>query len=54
MKEKLPPESSASVTDLATLHKQVRAKDKVLAEKRARVAAFQGLPPVSSQLPLPV
>ncbi|KAI0733887.1 hypothetical protein C8Q72DRAFT_500294 [Fomitopsis betulina] len=45
LKKELPAESSASVTDLATLHKQVRAKDKVLAEKRARVAAFQGLSP---------
>ncbi|KZT64025.1 hypothetical protein DAEQUDRAFT_68808 [Daedalea quercina L-15889] len=45
LKKELPPESSVSVTDLAALHKHVRAKDKVLAEKRAKVAAFQGLPP---------
>ena len=51
MKGKLPEESSTSVTDLATLHKQVRARDKVLADKRARVAAFQGLSPVSSRSP---
>ncbi|TFY59708.1 hypothetical protein EVJ58_g5610 [Rhodofomes roseus] len=45
LKRILPSESSVTVTELATIHKQIKVKDKTLAEKRAKVAAFQGLPP---------
>ncbi|KAH9920306.1 uncharacterized protein B0H18DRAFT_1024749 [Fomitopsis serialis] len=45
LKRELPAESVVTVTELAALHKQIKARDKTLAEKRAKVAAFQGLPP---------
>ncbi|KAJ2979227.1 hypothetical protein NUW54_g11170 [Trametes sanguinea] len=34
-----------SITELATLRKQLKKQDQVLKEKRAKVEAFQGLPP---------
>jgi len=45
LKKELPAGSTVTVTELATLHQQIKARDKTLAEKRAKVAAFQGLPP---------
>lgn len=43
--DKMPEDPPITVSQLAGSHKQLREKEKILAEKRARVAAFQGLPP---------
>jgi len=41
----MPEEPPLTVSQLAAHHKQLRNKERELAEKRAKVAAFQGLPP---------
>ncbi|CDO71731.1 hypothetical protein BN946_scf184920.g15 [Trametes cinnabarina] len=39
------PESPVSITELAVMRKLLKKQDQVLKEKRAKVEAFQGLPP---------
>ncbi|CCM06341.1 uncharacterized protein FIBRA_08595 [Fibroporia radiculosa] len=41
----MPEDPPLTFTQLAAYHKELRQKEKVLAQKRARVKAFQGLPP---------
>jgi len=41
----MPEEPPLTVTQLGAFHRELRSKEKVLAEMRAKVAAFQGLPP---------
>ena len=44
----MPEEPPLTITDLATFRKQLKKQEQLLKEKRAKVEAFQGLPPVSS------
>ncbi|KAJ3013259.1 hypothetical protein NUW54_g1643 [Trametes sanguinea] len=41
----MPEAFPVSINELATLRKQLKKQDQVLKEKRAKVEAFQGLPP---------
>ncbi|KAI0358871.1 hypothetical protein OH77DRAFT_1396397, partial [Trametes cingulata] len=41
----MPQTTSISITELAAFRKQLKKQEQVLKEKRARVEAFQGLPP---------
>ena len=43
----MPEEPPLTITDLATFRKQLKKQEQLLKEKRAKVEAFQGLPPVS-------
>ena len=42
----MPEAPPVSITELANFRKQLKKEEQVLKEKRARVEAFQGLPPV--------
>ena len=44
----MPEAPSLSITELSALRKEVKKQEQVLKEKRAKVEAFQGLPPVRS------
>lgn len=46
MKTKMPRDVVATVSVLAEWQKQLRSKDRELQTKRAKVQAYQGLPPV--------
>ncbi|KAM5530420.1 hypothetical protein V8D89_015895 [Ganoderma adspersum] len=41
----MPEAPSLSITELSTFRKEVKKQEQVLKEKRAKVQAFQGLPP---------
>ena len=49
----MPEAPSLSITELSAFRKEVKKQEQVLKEKRARVEAFQGLPPVRSFNSLP-
>lgn len=42
----MPQSPPMTITELAAFRKQLKADEQVLKEKRAKVEAFQGLPPV--------
>ena len=44
----MPEAPPVSITELAALRKKLKEQEHILKQKRAKVEAFQGLPPVSS------